>query len=74
MGMGSAADFVGKDLDGQSRVRLHDARRRTTRTRCKRADEKGAAAIFEVDMLPGNMRYQALSVEHQGAGVHGWKR
>jgi hypothetical protein len=25
----------------------------------KRADESGAAAIFEVDMLPGNMRYQA---------------
>jgi hypothetical protein len=24
----------------------------------KRADTKGAAAIFEVDMLPGNMRYQ----------------
>ena len=25
----------------------------------KRGDEKGAVAIFEVDMLPGNMRYQA---------------
>jgi hypothetical protein len=25
----------------------------------KRADEKGAVAIFEVDMSPGNMRYQA---------------
>jgi hypothetical protein len=25
----------------------------------KRADEKGAAAIFEVDLQPGNMRYQA---------------
>ena len=25
----------------------------------RRADAKGAAVIFEVDMLPGNMRYQA---------------
>src|SRR4029079_17325972 len=25
----------------------------------KRADESGAVAIFEADMLPGNMRYQA---------------
>jgi hypothetical protein len=25
----------------------------------KRADESGASAIFEVDMTPGNMRYQA---------------
>ena len=25
----------------------------------RRADARGAAVIFEVDMLPGNMRYQA---------------
>ena len=25
----------------------------------RRADAKGAAVIFEVNMLPGNMRYQA---------------
>ena len=28
----------------------------------RRANDKGAAAIFEVDMLPGNMRYQAYPV------------
>jgi len=56
-GLGSAADFAGKDLKGKAvftytMVGLHDE------GAVKRADERGAAAMFEVDMLPGNMRYQ----------------
>ena len=57
-GLGSAADFVGKDVKGKAvftytMLGLHNEEA------VKRADEKGATAIFEVDMLPGNMRYQA---------------
>jgi hypothetical protein len=57
-GLGSAADFAGKDLKGKAvfiytMIGMHDE------AAVKRADERGAAAIFEVDMLPGNMRYQA---------------
>jgi hypothetical protein len=56
-GLGSAADFAGKDLKGKAvftytMLGMHDE------DAVKRADGRGAAAIFEVDMLPGNMRYQ----------------
>jgi peptidase M28-like protein len=57
-GLGSAADLAGKDVKGKAvftytmlGMRAEDA--------VKRADEKGASVIFEVDMTPGNMRYQA---------------
>jgi hypothetical protein len=57
-GLGSAADLLGKDLKGKAvftytMVGMHNE------DAVKRADESGAAVIFEVDMLPGNMRYQA---------------
>src|SRR6266705_3454487 len=57
-GMGSAADVAGKDVKGKAvftytMIGMHNE------DAVKRADEKGALAIFEVDMLPGNMRYQA---------------
>jgi peptidase M28-like protein len=57
-GMGSAADLAGKDLKGKAvftytMVGLHNE------DAVKRADDRGAAAIFEVDLMPGNMRYQA---------------
>ena len=58
VGLGSEADFVGRDVAGKAvfafgmlGVRSEGALRR--------ADTKGAAAIFDVRMLPGNMRYQA---------------
>jgi hypothetical protein len=56
--MGHAADFVGKDLKGKAvftytMLGMHDE------AAVKLADDRGAAAIFEVDMTPGNMRYQA---------------
>jgi hypothetical protein len=56
-GLGSAADLVGKDVKGNAvftytMLGMHDE------GAVKRADEQGASAIFEVDMTPGNMRYQ----------------
>ncbi len=57
-GLGSAADLLGKDLKGKAiftytMVGVHNEEA------VKRLDDEGAVAIFEVDMLPGNMRYQA---------------
>jgi Peptidase family M28 len=57
-GLGSAADFAGKDLTGKA-VFTYTMLGMRNEDAVKRADEKGAAAIFEVDMQPGNMRYQA---------------
>ena len=57
-GLGSDADFVGKDVKGKA-VFTYTMLGMHYENSVKRADEKGAVAIFEVDMLPGNMRYQA---------------
>src|SRR5437762_11034234 len=57
-GLGSAADLLGKDLRGKA-VFTYTMIGMPTDDAVKRADERGAAAIFEVGMLPGNMRYQA---------------
>ena len=57
-GLGSEADFAGKDVKGKA-VFLYAMQGLADRGAVKRADEKGAAVIFEVSMLPGNMRYQA---------------
>ena len=58
VGLGSEADFAGRDVRGKAvfafsmvGVRSEDALRR--------AEAKGAAVVFDVHMLPGNMRYQA---------------
>jgi hypothetical protein len=61
VGLGSEADYVGKNVSGKAvfaftQVGLQLGTDWTALA--KRADAKGAAAIFEVDMLPGNMRYQ----------------
>jgi Peptidase family M28 len=61
VGLGSEADYVGKNVNGKAvfiftQVGLQIGQDWTELT--KRADAKGAAAIFEVDMLPGNMRFQ----------------
>ena len=48
----------GQGPEGESGLHLHDARR-AQRGRGEARRRKGAVAIFEVDMLPGNMRYQA---------------
>ena len=57
-GLGSEADFAGKDVRGKA-VFTFTLLGMKPQGGPKRADAKGAAAIFEVDMLPGNMRYQA---------------
>lgn len=58
VGLGSEADFVGKDVRGKA-VFVFNQTGLANLNALRRADAKGAVAIFEVDMLPGNMRYQA---------------
>ena len=60
MGLGSEADFSGRDVQGKavfmySMLGLPLERGGAVRL----ADAQGAAAVFNVHMLPGNMRYQA---------------
>src|SRR5262245_24114452 len=54
-GMGTAADLMGKDLKGKA-VFTYTMLGMRNDDAVKRADEKGAAVVFEVDMQPGNMR------------------
>jgi hypothetical protein len=58
VGLGSEADFAGKDVRGKA-VFIHNMLGIRPENAVRRADENGAAVIFEVDMLPGTMRYQA---------------
>lgn len=60
-GLGSEADYAGKDVKGKAvfyytQVGLQLGT--DWSALAKRAAAHGAAAVFEVDMLPGNMRYQ----------------
>jgi hypothetical protein len=57
-GLGSETDFAGKDVSGKA-VLLFNMLGIKPEGAVRRADAKGAALILEVDMLPGNMRYQA---------------
>ena len=57
-GLGTEADFAGRDVRGKA-VFVYSMLGVQEQGAVKRADEKGAAAIFEVSMLPGNMRYEA---------------
>jgi hypothetical protein len=56
--LGSEADFVGKDVRGKAVFAFWQIGLKTEGA-ARRAEAKGAAAHFDVDMLPGNMRYQA---------------
>ena len=56
--LGSEADFAGKNVAGKA-VFSFDIMGMKPEGAAKRADAKGAAAIFEVNMLPGNQRYEA---------------
>jgi len=58
VGLGSEADFIGRDVEGKA-VFSHSMFGVMDEGALPRADAKGAAAIFDVHMLPGNMRYQA---------------
>lgn len=57
-GLGSEADFAGRDVQGRA-VFVFNQIGLKNEGAVRRADAKGAAAIFEVNTLPGNMRYQA---------------
>ena len=57
-GLGSEADLSGRDVKGKA-VFTYTMLGMHSESAVKRADDKGAVAIFEVDMQPGNMRYQA---------------
>jgi len=57
-GLGTEADFAGKDVRGKA-VFVYTMLGAPETGAVKRAQEKGAAVILEVSMLPGNMRYQA---------------
>ena len=58
VGLGSEADFVGRDVDGKAAFAFGMLGAPSERA-VRRANTNGAAAIFDVRMLPGNMRYQA---------------
>jgi hypothetical protein len=57
VGLGSEADFLGKDVRGKAVVFFHQVGLPIEGVP-KRADEKGASVVLAVDMLPGNMRFQ----------------
>jgi hypothetical protein len=62
-GTGSEADFFGRDVRGKAvlvfSMPLPGMRRSaTSEGAVKRAADKGAAAVFEVVALPGNLNYQ----------------
>ncbi|MGH9321936.1 MAG: M28 family peptidase [Vicinamibacteria bacterium] len=61
VGLGREADYRGRDVQGKavflySMLGLPDSRQEAA---IRLATARGAAAIFSVHMLPGNMRYQA---------------
>jgi len=57
-GLGSEADFAGRDVNGKA-VIVFTMLGAPNENAVRRTDAKGAAAILEVNMLPGNARYQA---------------
>ena len=58
VGLGSEADFAGRDVKGKA-VLVFTMLGAPNENAVRRADAKGAAAVLEVNMLPGNARYQA---------------
>jgi hypothetical protein len=58
VGLGSEADFAGREVSGKAVFTFSMVGVRSE-SAVQRADDKGAAAVFNVHMLPGNMRYQA---------------
>lgn len=58
VGLGSEADFAGRDVRGKAALAFGMLGVRSEGA-LARANANGAAAVFDVRMLPGNMRYQA---------------
>ena len=65
VGLGSEADFSGKDVKGKA-VFVFTMLGAPNEGAVRRADDKGAAAVFEVTMLPGNVRYQGYPARTKG--------
>jgi len=57
-GLGTEADFKGKDVRGKA-VFVYSMQGLKNERAVKRADDLGAAVVFDVSMLPGNMHYIA---------------
>jgi hypothetical protein len=58
VGLGNEADFAGKDVRGKA-VFTYGMLSMPGSGGLRRAGEGGAALVFEAQMLPGNLRYQA---------------
>ncbi|GMR22094.1 MAG: hypothetical protein BMS9Abin37_0422 [Acidobacteriota bacterium] len=65
VGLGSEADFKGRDVEGDA-VFSYSMLGLRNEGAVARAEAHGAAAIFDVHMLPGNMRYQAYPRDTTG--------
>ena len=61
VGLGSEADFSGRDVSGKA-VLIFTMLGLPGENALIRASEKGAAAILNARMLPGNLKYQAYPV------------
>ena len=57
VGRGTEADFIGRDVKGKA-VFVETMQQAGNTGGVARAAEKGAAVVFQVSMLPGNMRMQ----------------
>lgn len=57
-GLGNEADFAGKDVKGKA-VFVYGMQGLADAGAVRRAGQKGAAVVFDVSMLPGNMRYES---------------
>lgn len=55
-GLGTDADFIGRDVKGKA-VFVYTMQGLANERAVKRAADAGAAVVFEVSLLPGNMRY-----------------
>ena len=58
VGLGTEADFMGRDVRGKA-VFTYSMLGVPNMGATRRAQEKDAAVVFDVHMLPGNARYQA---------------
>ena len=58
MGLGTEADFMGHDVRDKA-VFTYSMLGAPNMGATRRAQERGAAVVFDVTMLPGNLRYQA---------------
>lgn len=58
VGLGTEADFIGRDVAGKA-VFTYSMLGAPSESAWRLAESKGAAVVFDAQMLPGNMRYQA---------------